>query len=268
MTESVTDTSRSNKPGAAINSDELASPGPSFDIRDAFGLRQTQLLATLGLGRSIGGHPVAIGDSSELNWRGMLETILPTRYRVSKAFAVDARGSKSEQIDLLIYDRHFSPVLVDVGEYPFVPAEAVYAVLEIKQDVDSDSVDYASRKVASVRRLHRTSASIYHAGGTFEPRAPQRIIGGLLASSSSWKAPLPVAVRPALDAQSGEGSLDLICALSAGTVEVRDPEGMCSTGPESSLIFFVLRLLHRLQQLASVPAIDYAEYSRVLEEDR
>jgi len=36
-------------------------------------------------------------------------------------------GARSEQIDLLIYDRHFSPVLLDVGDYLFVPAEAVFA---------------------------------------------------------------------------------------------------------------------------------------------
>jgi hypothetical protein len=33
---------------------------------------------------------------------------------------------------------------------------------------------------------------------------------------------------------------------------------------DSSLIFFFLRLLHRLQQIATVPAIDYVEYSALL----
>src|SRR5437016_4967503 len=58
-----------------------------FDLREAFFLRQEQLLATLGIGRSLGSHPVAIGDDSELNWKGMLGSILPARYRVSKGFA-------------------------------------------------------------------------------------------------------------------------------------------------------------------------------------
>jgi hypothetical protein len=78
-------------PEATDQVDQLTEPGPRFDLLDAFGLRQEQLLVALGLGRSIGGHPVAIGDSSELNWRGMLETILPTRYRISKAFVVRPR---------------------------------------------------------------------------------------------------------------------------------------------------------------------------------
>ncbi|MGH7711126.1 MAG: hypothetical protein ACREOG_07570 [Gemmatimonadaceae bacterium] len=33
---------------------------------------------------------------------------------------------------------------------------------------------------------------------------------------------------------------------------------------DSSLIFFFLRLLHRLQKTATVPAIDYVEYSRLV----
>src|SRR4051812_42989278 len=46
---------------------DLVQPQNRFDLREAFLLRQEQLLATLGVGRSLGSHPVAVGDDSELN---------------------------------------------------------------------------------------------------------------------------------------------------------------------------------------------------------
>jgi hypothetical protein len=45
----------------------LVQPENRFDLRAAFLLRQEQLLATLGVGRKAGGHPLVIGDDSELN---------------------------------------------------------------------------------------------------------------------------------------------------------------------------------------------------------
>lgn len=253
--------------GTGRNSaDELVQKGSQFDLRGAFMLRQDQLQATLGVGRAIGGHPVVVGDSSELNWRGMIESILPTRYRVSKAFVVDSLGQRSDQVDLLIFDRHFSPVLVDVGDYLFVPAEAVYAVLEVKQELNSSTVKYAAHKVASVRRLSRTSAPIPHAGGTFEAREPPPIIGGVLTLEAGWTRNGHRQLEAALGRAKGDSVLDLGCALRSWSFEVdADQKAISFSEIDTALIFFVLRLLKRLQQLASATAIAYDEYGSVLE---
>lgn len=212
------------EPDGATGAD-LVQPDNRFDLSEAFLLRQEQLLATLGVGRSVGDHPVAIGDDSELNWRGMLESILPTRYRVSKGFAVDSDGNRSEQIDLLIYDRHFSPVLLDVGEYLFVPAESVFAALEVKQKMERGTVHYASEKVASVRGLRRTSAPVPYVEGKYKPKDLHRIIGGLLTMDSDWKPPLGNSFEKALADFGGDGSLDMGCALRDGAFEISDEDG-------------------------------------------
>lgn len=244
---------------------DLVQPDNRFDLREAFLLRQEQLLATLGVGRSAGSHPVAIGDDSELNWRGMLESILPTRYRVSKGFAIDADGKRSEQIDLLIYDRHFSPVLLDVGDYLFVPAEAVFAALEVKQEMSRDTIKYAAEKVASVRNLRRTSAPVPYVEGEYSPKRLHRIIGGLLTMDTQWNPPLGDPLAKALKDFGGNGSLDMGCVLRGGSFEVgKEPQALTQSEPEGALIFFVICLLRRLQGMASPPAIEYEEYSRSL----
>ncbi len=243
---------------------DLADSNGRFDLHRAFALRQDQLLATLGVGRAIGGHPVVVGDASELNWRGMLESILPSRYRVSKAFVIDARGGKSEQVDLLIYDRHFSPVLIDVGDYVFVPAEAVYAAIEIKQEMNRDSIRYAADKVSSVRRLFRTSAPVPYAGGTFDPKPLHLILGGLLSMTSGWTPLFGHSLEAALSSTAGDGSLNFGCVLDRGSYSVEDDGSLATSDAGTSLMFFTLRLLQRLQGIATVPAIAYGEYARAL----
>lgn len=242
---------------------DLAGATRGFDLGQTFMLRQEQLLATLGVGRSVGVHPVAVGDDTELNWKGMLESILPVRYRVGKGFAVDADGGRSEQVDLLVYDRHFSPVLLDVGEYVFVPAEAVYAVLEVRQELSKQTIVYAGGKVESVRRLRRTSAPVPYVEGEYKPKELHPILGGLLTMESAWTPPLGDPLGRAL--QEAPTTLDLGCALRHGSFEaLAGTESLVKSASDSALIFFVLTLLKRLQSLASVPAIVYEEYSRAL----
>ncbi len=246
---------------------ELVKPGRKLDLRGAFLMRQEQLLATLGVGRGAGGHPVVVGDDSELNWKGMLQSILPYRYQVSKAIVIDADGERSEQIDLLIHDRFFSPVFLEIGEYQFVPAESAYAAFEIKQTIDRTAIRYASGKVTSVRRLRRTSAPVPYVEGAYRPKEPQRILGGLLAMNTGWKVPLGPPLERALGALPGDGTLDILCALRGGSVEVDPHDGtLARSGTDTALMFFVLRLLKRLQQMASVSAIVYDDYAEALAE--
>jgi hypothetical protein len=68
-----------------------------------------------------------------------------------------------------------------------VPAESVYAVFEAKQSINLNEVRYAQSKVASVRRLYRTSLPIPYAGGTYAPKAPSEILGGILTFESDWR---------------------------------------------------------------------------------
>ncbi len=241
-----------------------SSGQPRFDLRAAFIARQQQLLADLGLSRTVADHPGTLGDATELDWAGMLRDVLPQRYGVSKAFVVDANERRSEQLDVVIHDRHFSPLLFEVGGARFIPAEGVYAVFEVKQQINKEQVEYAGKKIASVRGLHRTSVPIPHAGGVYEPRPLPRILGGILTLDSDWSPLFGDPFRRALTARDQGEVLDLVCVLRHGAFEAPDPSqpgSLAISDAETSVIFFTLRLLKRLQTMATVPAINFDTYA-------
>lgn len=195
----------------------------------------------------------------------MLSDFRPKRYGVTKAFVVDVHGGLSGQLDIVIHDRQYSPLLFEVGGARFIPAESVYAVFEVKQKVNKEYVEYAGEKIASVRRLHRTSVGFPTATGPAQPRKPPRILGGLLALDSGWKEMLGRPLRDALSERAPMEQIDLALALRAGAFEVADPRRpveltVCGDAG-AALIFFAMRLLKRLQAMATVGAMDLDAYT-------
>jgi len=134
----------------------------------------------LALARKTLGHPTTKGDASEEVWLEMLRKYLPQRYQAAKAHVVDSLGVFSEQIDVVVFDRQYSPFIFNFQGQTIIPAESVYGAFEAKQAINTNEIAYAQRKVASVRRLHRTSLPIPHAGGTYPAKIPAHILGGLL----------------------------------------------------------------------------------------
>src|SRR6266851_4445905 len=121
----------------------------------------------LSIAREAFAHPGTKGDASESVWLELFRTYLPQRYQAETAHVVDSKGTFSDQIDVLLFDRQYSPFIFRFQGQTIVPAESVYAAFEAKQSINATQVEYAQKKVASVRRLHRTSLPIPHAGGVY-----------------------------------------------------------------------------------------------------
>src|SRR3546814_997659 len=92
------------------------------------------------------GHPVSKGDASETVWLELLQTYLPKRYQAATAHVVDSNGVFSEQIDVVVFDRQYSPFIFSFKGQTIIPAESVYAVFEAKQSINADQVAYAQKK--------------------------------------------------------------------------------------------------------------------------
>jgi hypothetical protein len=241
----------------------VTSPTPDrlTDILDGL---QARLEGGLRGNRAAVTHPGARGEASEEDWLRVLNDHLPRRYQADRAFVIDSLGECSEQIDIVIYDRQYSPFLYNQANQRYIPAESVYGVLEVKQDLSREHVVYAGAKAASVRRLHRTSAPIPYAEGAYRPRVLPRIVAGIVTYQSSWTPPFGEPFRNALAELAAENQLDVGCALLHGAFEARYSDGnnvelTAVEGPRS-LVQFLMRLLKQLQALATAPAIDYEAY--------
>ncbi len=209
-------------------------------------------------------QPRSKGDVSESVWVELLSEYLPKRYRVAASHVVDSKGTFSDQIDVVVFDRQYSPFIFHYAGQKIVPAESVYAVFEVKQTVDADLIRYAQEKVMSVRQLHRTSQPIPYAGGEYPPKPLPPILGGILALESQWKPPLGRPLRNALNCPDSERRLDLGCVAAHGVFVLED-EGIYAVTPQQKpATAFLFELIARLQVSATVPMIDIRAYAQWL----
>lgn len=233
-------------------------------LLEAYAGLQAQLSAGLAASRRVIDHPGATGEGTESKWLKILQDHLPLRYQAEKAFIVDSVGIQSEQIDIVIYDRHYTPELYNVDGQKVIPAEGVYAVLEVKQALDKRNIEYAGQKAASVRRLKRKSADIVHAGGEHEPGKFYPILGGVLTTDSEWNPAFGDPFESSLHERNSDERIDIGCVVSSGGFETTYENGylaaITTSSPDHSLSFFFLQLLYRLQRIGTVPAIDYQAY--------
>jgi protein-tyrosine-phosphatase len=240
----------------------------TIDLRQLFAARQQQLAVQLRLARNNIGHPVDKGTVSETEWLQLLRGFVPGRYCVDKATVIDSRGETSESIDLVVYDRHHSPLVFEQQGFRYIPAEAVYAIFEVKQSLNAEHVIYAARKAASVRRLHRTSVSVTDIHGTTPVKPPIHILAGLLTTEIEWSpASVTVQLRKQVEGLDDLHTLDLVCAADSHAFEIsRDERGnqLQTSALDTGLVFFLFSFLQRLQQLGTVAPINFAAYKSVL----
>lgn len=235
--------------------------GLSF-LQDAFASEQQCLLTKLASSRRIK-HPGDRGETNEVHFIEALRHYLPDRYTVDKASVLDSTGEVSDSIDVVIFDRQYTPTLLDCDSHRYVPAESVYAVFECKPTINKGYLEYAAAKAASVRKLKRTSMPVGTINGPVNARALPHIIGGILAVGVGWKDGLSSHFEESLKALDGEQKLD--CGFAA--------EGACfdffgsqlTFGPaDNAWAFFIFRLLDHLRMVGTAPAVDWAAYAQAL----
>jgi len=233
-------------------------------MKDAFVDVQSELALKLKRAAQSIEHTGTHGSVNEDHWIDVFRAYLPNRYAVETGFVIDSLGNRSEQIDIVVFDPHFTPTLLDQQKHRYIPAEAVYGVFESKPHFDKGYLEYAGQKAASVRKLHRTSVAIAHAGGTYKPKEPFEIVSGIVAPKSSWADGLSESFRKNLSSNS-EDRLDCGCALEDGAFDTFGGELKIVTR-HRALIHFLFRLLSKLQSLGSVTAIDWSAYAAAIEQ--
>jgi hypothetical protein len=237
------------------------------DVAELFLSMQRQMAARFATTRGFVPHDPTKGAAAEQNWLELLRAYLPERYRVDSGFVVDHRGELSEQIDVIIHDRQYSPLIFRQDGVLYVPAESVYAVFDVKQDFRGPHMRAAAAKAESVRRLKRTSVPVRFAAGTYKAKELFEITAGMLGLETWWADGVGKSLKKVLGECSQAGFLNLGCALRDGSFEARKTKRgveVKTSTRETALIFFFLRLLDRLQKVGTVPAIDLMKYGERL----
>lgn len=205
------------------------------------------------------------GNATEGVWLKLLQEYLPQRYAAETGHVVDSEGTFSDQIDIIVFDRQYSPFILKYEDQLVVPAESVYAAFEAKQTISAEQVAYAQAKLSSIRRLHRTSLPIPHAGGVYPAKNPITILGGLLTFESEWSPCFGDPIKASLQKDQHLGRLDIGCIAAHGHFfRDRTSADYAFVREGKPATAFLLKLISELQFSGTVPMIDVMAYAKWL----
>lgn len=262
-----------------------------IELKNLFAGLQRQMTAQLSTDREFITHSGSKGDALENTWIEWLRKYLPNRYSIEKAIVIDSEGNTSDQIDIVIYDNWYTPFIFSQNGFHYIPAEGVYAVFEVKPKITKDFIKYAGDKIASVRKLKRTSTSMINSGRKLQPRQLSEIVGGFLCSTIETKKFNSKTIEDYIKQCNGINSIDIGCIADTaaffvdynsiieyneshklednpdymkhimGYYDNRELRSINFSKPENSLVSFSLQLSQYLQQsIGTVSAIDFQAY--------
>jgi len=78
---------------------------------------------------------------------------LPNTFKVAKGQARDYKDNVTGELDLLIYDQLMAAPIQSDAETLIVPAEALYAVIEVKSILTKDEIETCFTRAEKVRSL-------------------------------------------------------------------------------------------------------------------
>ena len=118
-----------------------------------------------------------------------------------------------------------------------------------------------------MRRLHRTSLPIPHAGGIYPAKPLIPIYGGLLTFESDWAPAIGDSFLDAVKKDQGDGKLDFGCVAAHGYFHSVDQAGEYAVHAGGKpATAFLFKLISQLQFSGTVPMIDVQAYSEWLAE--
>lgn len=230
------------------------------DLKKLFEGLQEQMSAQLKTNRKFISHPGSKGDALENAWIEWLRKYLPNRYSVDKAIVIDHEGNTSQQMDIVIYDNWFTPFIFNQNGFFYIPAEGVYAVFEVKPDINGvvkskkgekskSYIEYAGEKIESVRVLKREAAKFVNGGKMCDPRSLTKIVGGILCSTNSFTHANNSTLEEHLKALDNLKSIDLGCIADYGSfyIDYNPNAEITKSGQDAYLEFYTNRTFNKIK---------------------
>ena len=97
-----------------------------------------------------------------------LQRFLPENMSINNGFVINCEGGYSTQTDIIIYDKDYTHKLENVGSN-FFPAETIYAIGEVKSELDKPELKKALEKLKKTKEMRVISPEY------FEPIRPTKL---------------------------------------------------------------------------------------------
>lgn len=107
-------------------------------------------------------HKPSKGSAREEILRRFLSNYLPESVEIGKGEIVDVHGNRSDQTDLVIFDRLNCPKLIQVGDNRIYPVEGVLASIEVKSKLNKATLKESVENILAAKRLQKTA---FYKGG-------------------------------------------------------------------------------------------------------
>lgn len=223
-------------------------------------------------------HRISKGHIREIELvEQFLIPYLPYGIGIGHGEIVSTDGQVSSESDIVLYDKRSCPVLIQKTGYQVFPIELVYAVIEVKSNLDSGELSDALRKVRKIKNMpkiaYRLTKSViittFNIYGEELKHFPT--LGFVFAYDSINLITLRQQLSDAYRQLNLKERIDSVWVLAKGAVVNYSPERDLITGTpepgtelramssENPLLLMVVQL-QTLMQSASVPRFQIEQY--------
>lgn len=131
----------------------------SIILDDLISHAADELLLSLERSRRSFSHNLTSGESTEAAVRQFFRDHYPDSIGVGHGQVVDVHGSRSTQLDIVLYDKARTPILFSDKENGnrLFPAEGVIAAIEVKSSVTSADLSKAAANAKVLKNLARVA---------------------------------------------------------------------------------------------------------------
>jgi hypothetical protein len=213
-------------------------------------------------------HKGIRGDERANSLRQFLNDHLPNVFATRKGEAIDFKDTRTGQIDFCVYDSATSSPIQSSAENALIPAEALYAVVEVKSVLTQDELNNCIEAAKRIRTLRpfKTRFCAPPARGEI-PTGPrcQYIIFAYTSNlaETDWAQKEFNRIKNA--ASAADGSLDLVdqvLVLDRGVIRPKSAEAVMRDEDKGIFLEFYLHLMNFLtREKRRRPEIDWTAYT-------
>lgn len=221
-------------------------------------------------------HNLEDGKYREYLVKRILSKIVPSKYEITNGFVIDSQNNKSDEMDIIIYDKSYVPPFFD-ETYTVVPIESVIAVIQVKTTLTWDQLGKSIDNLNSIDKLKtKIGGKIISAKGAGiieEERfvAPYKIIVSYKSDIAKGHDFSQEMENKHLDMiYIVDGNYDLyikhriepdgVVNLNQKELEKNKVKGNIEKVKDSKLCNFALQLLDKMKLINNAIIINYKEY--------